>query len=319
MRRQPTPLRPALALLFALLLAVTGSMPSALATQNLGAHAGTGGNVFRTEDGAPAQRMPEATRLVLDTASDGAAHPYVGALMTRLHGQFDAVCSGTLVSPTVFLTAGHCVSYLLERDLPAYVSFAPQPAPSPVDTTWRLRAAQSIIAHRSFVEGNADADTVDLGIVLLAEPVTGLAPARLSRAGLLDSAVDLSRGEDSFAWLAMAAVGYGIGAPTDREPGREVVGAVRHQASVPAGRLLTDPFHVQWTSQTGRSSDHRRPDGRACTAGSGAPVLFSDSHIIVAVISFGPGRQPTCGGTEFAYRVDTPGARTFLDGFLPLP
>ena len=37
---------------------------------------------------------------------DGNAHPYVGIVMTAEGG----FCSGALLSPTVFLTAGHCTS-----------------------------------------------------------------------------------------------------------------------------------------------------------------------------------------------------------------
>jgi hypothetical protein len=58
------------------------------------------------------------------------AHPYVGALVTvppsgEFKGQRIPVCSGTLISPRVFLTAGHCTEFLIQEDLPTYVSFDP--------------------------------------------------------------------------------------------------------------------------------------------------------------------------------------------------
>jgi secreted trypsin-like serine protease len=58
------------------------------------------------------------------------AHPYVGALVTEFEvaeGETELLplCSGTLISPTVFLTAGHCTDYLIEEGLPTYVSFDP--------------------------------------------------------------------------------------------------------------------------------------------------------------------------------------------------
>ena len=54
------------------------------------------------------------------------AHPYVGALVTvpssgEFKGQRVPACSGTLTSPKVFLTAGHCTDFLIKEDLPTYV------------------------------------------------------------------------------------------------------------------------------------------------------------------------------------------------------
>jgi Trypsin len=57
------------------------------------------------------------------------AHPYVGALVTKVEGQLQNFCSGTLISPKVFLTAGHCTEAPkgagLPKDLPTYVTFDP--------------------------------------------------------------------------------------------------------------------------------------------------------------------------------------------------
>src|SRR4028119_1201715 len=40
--------------------------------------------------------------------TDGNRHPNVGALVGTFDGQTYPYCSGTLISPTVFLTAAHC-------------------------------------------------------------------------------------------------------------------------------------------------------------------------------------------------------------------
>src|SRR5215212_9939510 len=42
---------------------------------------------------------------------DGAGHPYVGGLVATNPSPVDTwlYCSGTLISPTVFLTAAHCI------------------------------------------------------------------------------------------------------------------------------------------------------------------------------------------------------------------
>ena len=54
---------------------------------------------------------------------DGNAHPYVGIVLTA----DGALCSGSLLSPTVFLTAGHCTYYFTESGADeVFVSFDSQ-------------------------------------------------------------------------------------------------------------------------------------------------------------------------------------------------
>jgi len=43
------------------------------------------------------------------------AHPYVGAYVAKFKGEHRPVCSGTLISPKVFLTAGHCTEVEIKR------------------------------------------------------------------------------------------------------------------------------------------------------------------------------------------------------------
>ena len=63
-----------------------------------------------------------------DTHLDGNAHPNVGALLAkRKDGSLAIICSGTLVSTRVFLTAGHCTDYMINTlgQTDAYVTFDP--------------------------------------------------------------------------------------------------------------------------------------------------------------------------------------------------
>ena len=45
---------------------------------------------------------------------DGNRHPEVGALIAEYvqPGEKDVLCSGTLIAPTLFLTAAHCTDFL---------------------------------------------------------------------------------------------------------------------------------------------------------------------------------------------------------------
>src|SRR5947209_6776761 len=63
-----------------------------------------------------------------DAHPDGNAHPNVGALLReRADGSLTIICSGTLVSSSVFLTAGHCTDYMINTlgQTDAYVTFDP--------------------------------------------------------------------------------------------------------------------------------------------------------------------------------------------------
>ena len=41
---------------------------------------------------------------------DGNAHPQVGVMVAKVNGVPRWRCSGAIISPRVYLTAGHCVS-----------------------------------------------------------------------------------------------------------------------------------------------------------------------------------------------------------------
>src|SRR4051794_18589880 len=110
---------------------------------------------------------------------DGNGHPEVGALLAQQafsDGTW-AECTGTLISPTVFLTAAHCdegVSHVNVTFDSSYVS----PTGTTYSGTW----------HADPAFGNAQGDPHDIAVVVLDNPVAGITPANLpaanSNAGL---------------------------------------------------------------------------------------------------------------------------------------
>ena len=114
---------------------------------------------------------------VIGGAVDGGAHPYVGALV--VNGSVE--CSGVLVAPTVFVTAGHCGT----DGSRVSVSFDSQ-----LTDGWSLR------------QGTLEVDQTqgaDLAVVVLDAPA-GIASARLPAAGSAGSL-----GKDA----VVTSVGYG--------------------------------------------------------------------------------------------------------------
>ena len=83
-------------------------------------------------------------------------------------------CTGTLISPTVFLTAAHC-----EGDARVAVTF---------DSTYDAKTGTTYWGtwHADPAYTKAASDPHDLAVIVLDKAVKGITPARLPRLGPLD-------------------------------------------------------------------------------------------------------------------------------------
>jgi len=214
---------------------------------------------------------------------DGDAHPAVG-LMLADHGSGPVPeCSGTLVSPTVFLTAAHCVADLPSRRV--WVTFDSQVS----STTSQLRPGTAY-AHPEF--SFTAPDTPHIGVVVLDQPVAGIVPAQLPRLNALAGGA-----------TTLVAVGYGYNA-------RITGGGKPRWAYDGARRFVAVPV----TSVGPTSVTTAIKNGGTCFGDSGGPHLLGTT--VVAVTSTG---DKKCRKEAVAYRVDTPSARAFLAQFVALP
>lgn len=126
---------------------------------------------------ATALTVAVTAHAVTGSTPDGGAHPYVGALV--VDGR--VACSGVLVAPTVFATAGHCGA----DGTRVAVSF---------DS--RLGAGWSLLGGTLEVDASKRSD---LAVVVLDAPAAP-APAALPGAGRVDT---LAKGD------LVTSVGYG--------------------------------------------------------------------------------------------------------------
>jgi V8-like Glu-specific endopeptidase len=110
---------------------------------------------------------------------DGSAHPAVGLLLADRGNGLEPDCSGSLVSPTVFVTAAHCTG-----DLPSNrISLT-------FDTHY-VAGTSPLLSGTAYADpqwGLVKGDSHDLAVVVLDKAVRGVTPYALPKAGALASA-----------------------------------------------------------------------------------------------------------------------------------
>jgi secreted trypsin-like serine protease len=240
---------------------------------------------------------------------DGNLHPNVGALVADWDPDSpgpDILCSGTLIAPTVFLTAAHCTAFLEAEGISqVWVTFVPAYDEDSTSLAG-LVAASSFVGNPLFGSGGAS-DTHDIAVVLLAQAPAGITPARLPTAGLLDQLKAAHQLDDR----TFTAVGYG----TVREdktggPHSLFFDGVRRYALQHALNLEKAWPLLSMNPSTG--------SGGTCYGDSGGPHFLGgvESNLVVSITITG---DFWCRATDKTYRVDTPAARAFLDEFVTLP
>jgi len=266
--------------------------------------------------------------------ADGGEHPYVGQLFfydaddvdsrfTDPGGWFN--CSGTLISPTVVLTAGHC-TFGTGRDgastLPdgwggndTWVSFLEAPdydginstaAYGPGENHQRYLDRVAWLAskptwHRGTAYPHPDFDNgafflADAGVVILDEPVAMDEYAELAGLRYLDQFTGKAKAQTVFE-----AVGYGLEKSLP-------IGAFGGDTRMKSQQVILNSkgvYGVHDGSSIVFSNNNGAPHrGGTCSGDSGGPFFLNDTNLQVAVNSYGV--PPNCTGGDGAYRIDQP-------------
>lgn len=138
-----------------------------------------------------------------DAVIDGDTHPNVGALLARrVDTSLRIICSGTLISPRVFLTASHCTAFLESRgQLDAYVTFDPFFGTDPGHDIFSTPYHGQVITNPTYKPPFNN----DVSLILLDKPVKKIKPAKLAPVGFLDALKDARAAETT----VYTNVGYG--------------------------------------------------------------------------------------------------------------
>lgn len=226
---------------------------------------------------------------VTDGRLDGDGHPYVGLMVAQdADGNPMWRCSGTLLSATLFLTAGHCtedpaahVEIWFDADVQSGIPANGYPVTGDVGGT-------------PFTHPQYDPNAFflhDLGVIVLDEPMDMASYGALPTLNQLDALTP--RRSTTFT-----AVGYGL-----QKAFPDAAGWKEEAARV---RMVADPFLIQInTGFTGDGSlvlSNNTNTGGTCFGDSGGPNFVGNSNVVGGVTSFG--LNWTCGGTGGVYRVD---------------
>lgn len=262
---------------------------------------------------APERTEVGALLVLFDRNGDGSADT------------FDWVCSGTMISSDVYLTAAHCTVdwpagtsfYVsLDQDVQGELDAAKsQGLAGPAEADWFVAHGEAVEgdAHWDPAYGHGEANPHDVAVVDFSHRASTPADLWSFTPASLPSANELgklgSRRLDKASWLV---VGYGTeeamngggGKPT--HPG----GGVRMKA--PLG------FNALTKSWVKLAMNESRGFGGACYGDSGGPNFVTvNGHRILAATTVTGDAQ--CYATNVAYRMDTRTARTFLRNFVTLP
>jgi hypothetical protein len=241
---------------------------------------------------------------ITDGVPTGTSFGNVGALLFDFDGDGtieggEVDCSGSLIAPTVFLTAAHCVSFFPE-DAQLYVSFDAALLPGPPNVI------PAVAFHFDPAFGHDVANLHDLAVIILpAGSTTGITPLQLPPAGFLSELA----AQGGLRGQLFVNVGYGVDASQRGHPAFGFDG-LRKTSKSPFQALRPNWLVVQMnTNATG--------EGGVCFGDSGSPH-FVDGNPGRAVATT-TGGDPVCRSLSYNFRLDTPTARAFLGQFVTLP
>jgi hypothetical protein len=247
--------------------------------------------------------------LAITDGQPDTTHRNVGLVrFTTPDGRFR--CSGTLISPTVVLTAGHCTEGPATN---VYVSFDDQLRPDPLAAG--ITPEEKAAREAFYITGTAHPDPAwdgklqfskqhDQGVVVLDAPAASkwptITPAPLPPLGYLD------RNQGQLKNETFTLVGYGVDIG---EKKAQIVVPFRHSTTSYLKNVGDEVITFNISSKDSKAG------GGSCFGDSGGGV-FLDGYVLGDASYV---NSLTCNALGSYQRADTAHARAFLGQFVTLP
>jgi trypsin len=251
---------------------------------------------------------------VTDGELDGDVHPHVVLLLMEVNGAPAFRCSGTLLSATVLLTAGHCTNNFPGSPYTGMRVFTESDVEAGIGTTNNYpfagpNSVEAVAWHAHPLYQTAPFFFHDVGVVILQAP--GVV---LPEYGALPAVADqfdsfkTRRGQQH---VTFTSVGYGLQesfpAPASFLESNTRTRYVAHprliQINVPGS---TGDFSLLLSNNANT--------GGTCFGDSGGPNFLGDSNVVAGITSFG--RNGNCAGTGGVFRTDRQNVLDFVDSYL---
>ena len=242
---------------------------------------------------------------ITDGELDGEGHPYVG-LMVALDADGNPLwrCSGTLLSPTVYLTAGHCTEAPAER---ATIWFDADVESNIPDNGYPFTGDVfgTTYTHPEYLPGAFVYR--DVGVVVLDNPVYMDEYGALPALDQLD-ALKTKRGKQD---ITFTAVGYGLQESfPDAASWKNVSDRIRYVAYPKLIQINVPGFTGDFSLLLSNNPN----TGGTCFGDSGGPNFLGESNIVAGVTSFGI--NSNCAGTGGVFRMDRSWSLNWVSSFL---
>jgi hypothetical protein len=242
---------------------------------------------------------------------DNGEHPYVGTLLFVQNGVGYYSCSGTLLSPTVMLTAGHCVEEAGNVNDVTYVRFDEDAYDGLAEAKnlkqWLNKdwiRAKAVIPHPLYDDFSAFPLTYDVGLVILSKPVYLSAYGQLPSENLLAT---LGPKDDDFTVVGYGS--HGVLVPLQRDLPDDYARYKGYVSLIELNSTYAGGASAKFTNSPGGGNG----SGGSCFGDSGGPVFWGNTRIIGAVVSWG---ITPCIGVDYQFRIDTATALEFVRPYL---